>query len=758
MNCKEPILFIVALFFWFPSLSQTNASKDVSRRVEELISKMTVEEKVGQLNFIVGETIVTGPTFYTKPSEKFDDLIRQGKITGLFNVYGAEYTKRLQKIAFEQSRLKIPLLFGADIIHGFKTVMPLPLAEAASWDLALIEKSARVAARESSASGINLNFAPMVDISREPRWGRVSEGAGEDTYLGSMIAAARVRGFQGTRLNDPTTVAACVKHFAAYGAAEAGRDYNTTDLSERVLKEIYLPPYKAAIDAGSATVMTSFNELDGIPATANKKLIFEILKKQWGFEGLIVSDYGSVGELIPHGVAATPEDAAELALEAGTDLDMMSYLFISKIPQLVQSGKIDVKVLDDAVRRVLKLKFDLGLFDNPYLYSDVKREQKEIRSTENLAIARDVARRSIVLLKNEKDLLPISSTVKNIAVIGPLADSKADMNGSWSFFGDVQQPVTILEGLKKRVGKDGHVTYQPGCNLYDNTKDKFNDAVTVAQSADLVIMAVGESAVMNGEGASRADIGLPGVQEDLVKAVAATGKPTVVLLVNGRPLTIDWIHQNIPAIVETWTLGSEAGNAIADVLFGDYNPAGKLPMTFPRHVGQIPIYYNHKNTGRPYNGNYSEPLDQRVYQSKYRDVKNSPLYPFGYGLSYTKFSYGEVQLSNNSISTDEKLTANIMVSNTGKRDGEEVVQLYIRDLVGSVTRPVLELKGFQKIFLKAGESKTVSFIVDKEILSFYRADMSWGTEPGKFEIFIGGSSDDGKKATFELKEVTSNSK
>ena len=735
--------------------AQPLRNPDREKKIEELLRQMTIEEKVGQLHITVGETIITGPTFYTATSDRFDEEIRKGRLTGLFNVHGAAYTARLQKIAVEESRLKIPLLFGADIIHGFKTVTPIPLGESASWDLELIEKSARLAAREATAAGINFNFAPMVDISRDPRWGRVSEGAGEDPYLGSAIAAARVRGFQGGKLGEPTTLAACVKHFAAYGAVEAGRDYNIADMSERMLQEVYLPPYKAAIDAGAATVMTSFNELDGVPATASKKLLIDILRDQWKFDGMIISDYGSVGELIPHGIAENGAEAARLSLEGGTDMDMMSYLYLNEIPGLIASGKLDEKVLDEAVRRVLRLKFDLGLFDNPYLYSDVSREKKEVRSNENLEIARDIAKRSIVLLKNEKHVLPIKSSVKSIAVIGPLAANKSEMNGSWSFFGEVQHPVSILEGIQARAGRNVKVLHHEGCGLYDNSTENFQEPVSVAKQADVVVMVVGESSVMNGEGASRADIKLPGVQEDLVKAVTAAGKPTVVLLINGRPLTIEWIHNNVDAILETWTLGSEAGNAVADVLFGDYNPSGKLPVTFPRTVGQIPIYYNHKNTGRPYFGNYSEPLDQRVYQSKYRDVKNSPLYPFGFGLSYTTFDYSDIALSSNKLDKDGKIDATVTVTNSGAMAGEEVVQLYIRDLVGSVTRPVKELKGFKKIRLEAGESAKVTFTLTEEDLRFYRGDMTWGSEPGKFEIFIGTNSQDVKKQSFALEEVIS---
>jgi beta-glucosidase len=742
-------VFLISLHSAF---AQSNTPLVREKLVEDLISKMTLEEKVGQLNIIVGETIITGPTFYTATSDKFDVLISKGKITGLFNVHGAAYTKRLQKIAVENSRLKIPLLFGADVIHGFKTVTPIPLGEAASWDMNAIERSAQLTAKEATAAGINFNFAPMVDISRDPRWGRISEGSGEDPFLGSAIAVARIRGYQGTDLKANNTVAACVKHFAAYGASEAGRDYNTTDLSERLLFETYLPPYKAAIDAGAATFMSSFNEFDGIPATANKKLLTDILRKQWKFDGLIVSDYGSISELKVHGVAADNQEAARLALEAGTDMDMMSYLFLNELPGMVASGKINIKYIDDAVRRVLRLKYDLGLFDDPYKYSDEQREKNEIRSQENFNVARDMAKRSIVLLKNSNQLLPLKKSVKTIAVIGPLADNKEDMNGSWSFFGESQHPVTILQGIRERAGKDTKVLFHAGCDLYNNATDKFAEAKAIAKQADVVVMAVGESAVMNGEGASRAEIGLPGVQEDLVKAIVATGKPVVVMLFNGRPLTIEWISQNVPSILETWTLGSEAGHAVADVLFGDYNPSGKLPVTFPRSVGQIPIYYSHKNTGRPYNGDYTEPLNQRIYQSKYRDEKNSPLYPFGFGLSYTTFEYSDITLSSTEIDQNSKLEASVTVTNKGAYDGEEVVQLYIRDLIGSVTRPVKELKGFKKIMLKAGESAKVSFVLTAQDLAFYRSDMSWGSEPGSFEIFIGTNSDDTKKKAFELKD------
>lgn len=727
-----------------PSVAST-----VDARVDSLLALMTLEEKAGQLNIVVGDLFNTGPTVRTSESPKFDEQIRAGSITGIFNAHGAAYTARLQKIAVEESRLHIPLLFGADIIHGFKTVTPLPLAEAASWDLPLIEASAQLAAREATASGINFNFAPMVDIARDPRWGRISEGAGEDTYLGSRIAEARVCGFQGTDLSDRTTLAACVKHFAAYGAPVAGRDYNTVDLSEQELTETYLPPYKAAIDAGVATVMTSFNELNGVPASGNDYLLRDILRKQWNFNGMVVSDWQSISEMIIHGYSHDSIEAGLQALHAGVDMDMMADIYIKKIPQLVREGKLSQIVVDDAVRRVLKLKYQLGLFDNPYRYSDTARERSEIRNPQNLALARDIARKSIVLLKNDNNLLPLTKSYRTVAVIGPLADNKEDMNGSWSFFGEAQHPVSILEGLRERFPSTRFV-YQPGCELFTNETTGFAAASMVAQQADLVILAVGESAIMNGEGASRADIGLPGVQQQLVETIHSTGKPIVLLLLNGRPLSIEWIHQHIPAVVETWTLGSEAGHAIADVLSGDYNPSGKLPVTFPRHVGQVPIYYNAKNTGRPYTGNYTEPLQTRMYRSRYRDVPNTPLYPFGYGLSYTTFQYTNLTLSKPVISSSDSLIVTVDVTNTGSYDGEEVIQLYLHDHAASITRPVKELKNFQKLMIRQKETRTVQFTVARRDLAFYRADKTWGTEPGIFTVFVGTNSADCLTATFEL--------
>lgn len=731
-----------------PALQQSNTAE----KIDSLLSVMTLEEKAGQLNFLVGDLFNTGPTVRTSESDKFDELIRQGKITGLFNIHGAAYTARLQKIAVEESRLKIPLVFGADIIHGFKTVTPLSLAEAASWDMDAIEASARMAAEESTSAGISFTFAPMVDISRDARWGRISEGAGEDPYLGAAIAQARVKGFQGHDLSAPNTMATCIKHFAAYGAPIAGLDYNTVDLSEQVLREIYLPPYKAGIDAGAATVMTAFNELNGIPATGHSKLLTEILRKEFGFEGMVVSDWQSVGEMLIHGYAQDSTDAALKAISAGTDVDMMSEIYIKHLPQLVTSGKIEMNVVNKAVRKVLELKFKLGLFDDPYRYSDAVREKLTIRSTKNLEVARDVARKSIVLLKNKNNLLPLRKNLKKVAIIGPLANNAEEMNGSWAFFGEPNHPITMLEGLKKAMPQTNFV-YTSGCNLFDSKTDGFTEALKLAQQSELVIIGVGETSVMHGEGSSRSDIGLPIVQQQLIETLHRTGKPIVVVLMNGRPLAIPWIDEHIPAIVEAWNLGSEAGHAIADILTGAYNPSGKLPVTFPRNVGQVPIFYNHKNTGRPYRGDYTEPESARVYASRYRDTKNTPLYPFGYGLSYSTFTYDSLYLNKNRIAAkNDSIQVSVVVTNHGPYDGEEVIQLYIRDMVGSVTRPVKELKGFKKVLLKANQSMTLKFTLHPSTLSFYRSDGTWGVEPGTFKTFVGSNSVDNLEIEFTLVE------
>ena len=721
-----------------------------AQRIDDLIAKMTLEEKAGQLNFVVGDLFNTGPTVRTAESDKFNEAIRKGEITGIFNIHGAAYTGKLQKIAVEESRLGIPLLIAADVIHGFKTVFPIPLGEAASWDLAYIEKGARVAAKESAASGISLTFAPMADVARDARWGRTAEGAGEDPYLVSLVTAARVKGFQGNSLSDPQTIAACVKHFVAYGAAEAGRDYNTVDMSEYELRNTYLPPFKAALDAGAATIMSAFNELNGVPATANNHVMRQILRDEWGFKGVVISDWQNIWEMIAHGYAQDSAHAGALAIEAGTDMDMMAEIYLKELPKLVKAGKVEQKYLDDAVRRVLWLKFKLGLFDNPYLYSNPKTEKKTIRAKENLQAAFEMAQRSIVLLKNENNLLPLNTaSAKKIAVIGPLGNNKEDMNGTWSFFGEAQHPVSFLEGIKK-YAKGAEVTFAEGCELYSDSKAKFDEAVAAAKKADVVVMAIGESAVMNGEGASRADIRLPGVQLELVKAIHATGKPIIALVSSGRALELTWLDENIPTILATWSLGSEAGNAVASVLFGEYNPSGKLPVSFPRAVGQLPLYYNHKNTGRAYEGNHSEPGSERVYRSRYRDVPNTALYPFGYGLSYTTYKYDNLKLSGDKLTSGGQLQVSIDVTNTGKYAGEEVIQLYTRDLVGSITRPVKELKKFKKLSFMPGEKKTVTFTLTPDDLAFWRADLTYGTEPGEFKLFIGPNSRDVQEANFML--------
>ncbi|MDN5202159.1 beta-glucosidase BglX [Fulvivirgaceae bacterium BMA10] len=721
------------------------------KEIVDLISRMTIEEKVGQLTLSVSG-VITGPTASAKSSEELKDDIRKGLVGGYFNGFGAEFTYELQKISLEESRLGIPLLFGGDVIHGFKTIFPIPLAEAASWDMDIIERSSRVAATEATAAGLNWNFAPMVDITRDARWGRIAEGAGEDALLGSKVTMARVKGFQGKDLSSPHTLAACTKHLAAYGAPDGGRDYNTVDMSDRLLREIYLPPYEAAVKAGSATFMTSFNELNGVPATGNTYLLKDLLRTEWGFDGMVVSDYNSIAEMINHGVAIDKAEAGVIALEAGTDMDMEGYVYLKELPRLVKEGKISEAKIDEAVKRVLRLKYNLGLFNNPYLYSDQKREKELLMCSEHLETALEMAKKSIVLLKNENQLLPLKSDIKSIAVIGPLADNKTELNGTWSFFGDLDDPVTVLEGLRNKIGPSTELLYAKGCEFYSDSKEHFQEAIATAKKADVVIMAIGESAVMNGEAASRSSIDLPGIQKDLVREIHKTGKPIVALVFSGRPLAISWMDENIPAILETWFLGTQTGNAISEVLFGDYNPSGKLPVSFPRNVGQVPIYYNYKQTGRLYDGDYDEPASQRIYLSKYRDVPNSPLYPFGHGLSYTEFEYSEIDLSKEIINMDEKLQIKVQVKNVGLYDGEEVVQLYVRDLVGSVTRPVKELKGFEKIHLAAGETKEVVFELSVEDLSFYRKDMTFGPEPGTFHVFIGTSSKEVKKATFELSE------
>jgi beta-glucosidase len=739
------LLIGVALFLMscqrnFRSAKNAEDQNGVDDRVDSLLSVMTLEEKVGQLTLFTSDYDVTGPTMR---ATYLEDL-KAGKVGAIFNAVGADYTRKLQEIAVKETRLGIPLLFGYDVIHGHRTIFPIPLGEAASWDLDAIQKSARIAATEASAEGLHWTFAPMCDISRDPRWGRISEGAGEDVYLGSRIAEARVRGFQGEGIGQVNSVLACVKHFAAYGASQAGRDYHTVDISDRVLREVYLPPYHAAIKAGAATVMTSFNELDGVPASGNKYLLTNILRNEWKFDGFVVTDYTSIMEMLQHGVAEDSASASALSLEAGVDMDMQAGFFIDKLPILLKEGKIKEQLIDDAVKRILKKKFQLGLFEDPYRYSNTQREKETVMKKDFLEAARDVSRKSIVLLKNDGDVLPLKKDIRKLAVIGPLADNQKEMIGSWSAQGDWKKAVSILQGIKSAVSASTQVLYAKGCNINDDSTHGFAQAIAIARQADVIVLAVGEEAGMSGEASSRAYLDIPGVQNRLIEEIYKTGKPIVVVLSNGRPIAIPWVDENIPAILETWFLGSQAGNAIADVLFGDYNPSGKLPVTFPRSVGQVPIFYSMKNTGRPMD-------EKNKYTSKYLDESNDPLYPFGFGLSYTTFSYGDINLSSREIGDKDSLTITCEVKNTGKFAGEEVVQLYIRDLVGSVTRPVKELKGFEKINLKPGESRKVSFKLTVSDLSFYKKDMTFGTEPGKFVIFIGGNSRDTKQAEFILK-------
>ncbi|HXE80400.1 MAG TPA: beta-glucosidase BglX [Vicinamibacterales bacterium] len=767
MSTVLPFSLAVSLLLVQTPAAQTPAAQtpaarilidpDTERKIDELLAQMSLDEKIGQMNQASSTFDVTGPPPTEAAQKQLYEHLGSGRLGSMLNVVGAEATRKAQQLAVEGSRHRIPLLFGLDVIHGYKTMFPIPLAEAASWDLEAIERSARIAATEASAAGIHWTFAPMVDVSRDARWGRVMEGSGEDPYLGAQIAAARVRGFQGTNLAALDTIAACVKHYAAYGFAEAGRDYNTVDLSENTLQNLVLPPFRAAVDAGAATVMNSFNEIGGIPATGSSYLQREVLKRDWGFQGFVVSDWGSIGEMVAHGFAADLRDAARAAITAGSDMDMESRAYIAHLADLVKSGAVDVRLIDEAVRRILRVKFALGLFDDPYRYSDPAREARTLLAPEHLAAARDVARKSIVLLRNERNLLPLSKSVRSIAVIGPLANDKDTPLGSWRAQAEPNSAVSVLEGIQAAVSPDTKVEYAVGAPLVVgerafhlplkyNTTDRsgFPAAVAAAKAADVVVMALGEDSFQSGEGRSQVDIGLKGLQEELLRAVFAVNRNVVVVLMNGRPLVLTWMAEHVPAIVEAWHLGSQAGHAIADVLFGDYNPSGKLPMSFPRHVGQLPMSYNHKSTGRP------GPSDT-VFWSQYTDSPNSPLYPFGFGLSYTTFTYDRLRLSANELARDGRLDVTVTLTNSGRRAGVEVVQLYIRDLVASTTRPVKELKGFQRVELKPGESRDVTFTLTPADLAFFTANRRWEAEPGEFKVFVGGNSRDVLEASFVLK-------
>ncbi len=736
---------IVLLLFGFGMTSHAfSQKKTIAQKVDSVLRMMTLEEKVGQMNQYNDDGKATGPV--TVDNDKISQ-IRNGQVGSLLNALGTERTRSWQQMAME-SRLKIPLLFGQDVIHGYKTTFPIPLAEACSWDLDAMQLGARIAATEASASGIHWTFAPMVDISRDPRWGRVMEGAGEDTYLGSAIAVARVKGFQG-RLGDTNSVMACVKHFAAYGAAVGGRDYNSVDMSDRMLWEVYLPPFKAAADAGASTFMNSFNDINGVPSTGNKVLQRDILKGKWNFKGFIVSDWGSIGEMQNHGNVQNAYEAAWSAVAAGSDMDMESRCYKNNLVQLVKDKKVSIALIEDAVRRILTKKFELGLFADPFKYCNAEREQNALNNPAHAKAAREIAAKSIVLLKNEKNILPLSKTIKTIAFIGPLVKPLKQNQGFW----DVDLPgvdsnfiVSQWEGLQSKLGASTNLLYAKGCEIEGENKDGFAEAISIANQADVVILSIGEKRDMSGEAKSRSNIGIPGVQEDLLKELLATGKPVVVLINAGRPLVFQYTADHAPAILYTWWLGSEAGNAIADVLFGDVNPSAKLAMTFPMSVGQVPIYYNHLNTGRPaLNDN------NHNYNSSYTDLSIFPKYAFGYGLSYTSFAYNHLQLSKKKMKANEQIEVSFEITNTGKYDGNEIVQLYLRDKVGSIARPIIELKDFQKIALKVGETRTIKFVITKEKLSFYNQQVQWMAEPGDFELMIGTASNDIRlKDSFEL--------
>ncbi len=768
---RRTSVLLAAAFLSAAAVQAQKSPQDMDRFIDALMKKMTVEEKIGQLNLPVSGEIVTGQAKNSDVAKK----VEQGLVGGLLNLKGVEKIRDVQKLAIEHSRLGIPLLFGMDVIHGYETIFPIPLGLSCTWDMPAIEKSARIAATEASADGIMWTFSPMVDISRDPRWGRVSEGNGEDPFLGGAIARAMVLGFQGTDVNEQLKrndeIMACVKHFALYGASEAGRDYNTVDMSRNRMFNEYMYPYEAAVKAGVGSVMASFNEVDGVPATANRWLMTDVLRKQWGFNGFVVTDFTGIAEMVEHGIGDLQTVSAR-ALNAGVDLDMVSEGFSGTLKKSLNEGKISMETLDTACRRILEAKYKLGLFDDPYKYCDLKRPARDIFTKEHRDVARKISAESFVLLKNEpagtgqNPVLPLAKK-GTVAVIGPLANTRSNMPGTWSVAARLNDYPSVYEGLKEMMAGKVNITYAKGSNLIsdaayeerttmfgrslnrDNRTDKelLDEALKIAAGADVIVAALGESSEMTGESSSRTNLDLPDVQRTLLEALLKTGKPVVLTLFTGRPLTLNWEQENVPAILNVWFGGSEAAYAIGDVLFGDVNPSGKLTMTFPKNVGQIPIYYAHKNTGRPLPaGKWFE-----KFRSNYLDVDNDPLYPFGYGLSYTTFQYSDISLSAPTMEQDGSVTAKVTITNTGKRDGAEVVQLYIRDLVGSITRPVKELKGFEKIFLKAGESKTVSFKITSDLLHFYDYDLNYVAEPGDFDLMIGGSSQATKTARLTLK-------
>lgn len=764
MTVRQLLLVFLAFFAISGNILAQGKDPKMDKFINDLMSKMTLEEKIGQLNLPSSGDITTGQAKSSNIAEK----IKKGQVGGLFNIKGVEKIKEVQRIAVEQSRLKIPLIFGMDVIHGYETVFPIPLGMAATWDMAAVEQSARIAAIEASADGICWTFSPMVDISRDPRWGRFSEGNGEDPFLGGQIAKAMVRGYQGVGENmykSNSNIMACVKHYALYGAGEAGRDYNTVDMSRIRMFNEYMYPYQAAVEAGVGSVMASFNEVDGVPATANKWLMTDVLRKQWGFNGFVVTDYTGISEMIDHGIGDLQTVSAR-ALKAGIDMDMVSE-GLATVGKSLKEGKVTQAEIDQACRRVLEAKYKLGLFADPYKYCDANRAKKEIYTAKNRAVARKIASESFVLLKNANNTLPLKKG-GTIAVVGPLANTRSNMPGTWSVAVDLTKPATVVEGIQEVAGNNAKVVYAKGSHLINDAKYEQNatmfgrtlhrdqetrsneemlqEALKISKDADVIVAALGESSEMSGESSSRTEIGIPDVQKELLRELLKTGKPVVLVLFTGRPLTLTWENENVPAILNVWFGGSEAAHAIGDVLFGDVNPSGKLVATFPQNVGQIPLFYNHKNTGRPlHEGRWFE-----KFRSNYLDVSNDPLYPFGYGLSYTTFSYSDVKLSSTTLDAKGELTASVTVTNTGKYDGAEVVQLYIRDLVGSVTRPVKELKGFEKTFIKAGESKNVSFKITPELLKFYNYNLEYVFEKGDFDVMIGGNSSDVKSARFTL--------
>jgi beta-glucosidase len=757
----QKLIFVSLLALTLFCCKNNTSKSRMDRKVDSLLTLMTIEEKIGQLNLPGAGDFVTGQAQNSDIGKK----IEKGLVGGLFNIKSVPKIREMQKLAVEKSRLKIPLMFGMDVIHGYETVFPIPLGLSCSWDMELIKQTARIAAIEASAEGINWSYSPMVDIARDPRWGRIAEGNGEDPFLGSRIAEAMVRGYQGDDLAANNTIMSCVKHYALYGAAEAGRDYNTTDMSKARMYNDYFPPYKAAVDAGVGSVMASFNEIDGIPATANKWLLTDVLRKQWGFKGFLVSDYTGVSEMVAHGIGDLQTVSAR-ALDAGLDMDMVSEGFLTTLQQSLKEGKITEQQITDACRRILEAKYKLGLLDDPYRYCDETRSAKEVYTDANRNFSRSVAAQSFVLLKNKNNVLPLKKE-GTIALIGPLGDEKENMPGTWSVAANFSKAISLRKGLEEATEGKAKIVYAKGSNLYEDAKlevnatpfekivhrdsrsaeELRNEALQVASHADVILAAIGESAEMTGEASSRSDIQIPDTQRELLKALLKTGKPVVLVLFTGRPLALKWEDENVPAILNVWFGGSEAGYAIADVLFGDVNPSGKLSTTFPQNIGQVPLYYAHKNTGRPLGeGKWFE-----KFRSAYLDVTNEPVYPFGYGLSYTTFTISEPRLNKSEMTAKDSITVSVDVTNTGTREGKEVVQLYIHDVVGSVTRPVIELKGFQKISLKPGESKNVSFAITNKELSFYNNELVFGSEPGKFEVFIGTNSRDTKKASFELK-------